>query len=124
VVPEGRGAFYPPTVVLDVQPGMAVFDEEAFGPVAAVVTAKDEAHGLELAGATVFGLGAAVFTRDRARGERIAKDELHAGACFVNAQVKSDQRMPFGGIGDSGYGRELGVYGIREFVNVKSVWVD
>lgn len=124
VVPDGRGAFYPPTVLLDVQPGMAVFDEEAFGPVAAVVTAKDEAQALELAGATVFGLGAAVFTRDRARGERIAKDELHAGACFVNAQVKSDQRMPFGGIRDSGYGRELGVFGIREFVNVKSVWVE
>jgi succinate-semialdehyde dehydrogenase/glutarate-semialdehyde dehydrogenase len=124
VVPDGRGAFYPPTVLLEVQPGMAVFDEEAFGPVAAVVTANDEAHALQLAGATVFGLGAAVFTRDRARGERIAKDELHAGACFVNAQVKSDQRLPFGGIRDSGYGRELGVFGIREFVNVKSVWIE
>jgi succinate-semialdehyde dehydrogenase/glutarate-semialdehyde dehydrogenase len=123
-VPEGRGAYYPPTVLLDVRPGMAVFDEEAFGPVAALVTASEEAHALELASATVFGLGAAVFTRDRARGEKIAKNELHAGACFVNAQVKSDPRLPFGGIGESGYGRELGVFGIREFVNVKSVWID
>ncbi|HVW28371.1 MAG TPA: NAD-dependent succinate-semialdehyde dehydrogenase [Polyangiaceae bacterium] len=123
-VPAGRGAFYPPTVLVDVQPGMAVFDEEAFGPVAALVAAEHEARALELASTTPFGLGAAVFTRDRARGERIAKEELFAGACFVNAQVKSDQRLPFGGIKDSGYGRELGVFGIREFVNVKSVWVE
>jgi succinate-semialdehyde dehydrogenase / glutarate-semialdehyde dehydrogenase len=123
-VPAGRGAFYPPTVLADVRPGMAVFDEEAFGPVAALVTANDEAHALDLASTTPFGLGAAVFTRDRARGEKIARDDLFAGACFVNAQVKSDQRLPFGGIKDSGYGRELGVFGIREFVNVKAIWVE
>jgi succinate-semialdehyde dehydrogenase/glutarate-semialdehyde dehydrogenase len=123
-VPEGRGAFYPPTVLVGAGPGMAAFDEESFGPVAALVAADDEREAVRLASATPFGLGAAVFTRDRDRGERIAKDDLLAGACFVNAQVRSDQRLPFGGIKDSGYGRELGSFGIREFVNVKSVWVD
>ncbi len=91
---------------------------------AALVAAASEEEALRLASATPFGLGAAVFTQDRARGERIAKNELQAGACFVNAQVRSDPRLPFGGIKDSGYGRELGSFGIREFVNVKSIWVE
>jgi succinate-semialdehyde dehydrogenase/glutarate-semialdehyde dehydrogenase len=123
-VPEGRGAFYPPTVLLDARPGMRAFDEETFGPVAAVAVADDEAAALALARATPFGLGAAVFTRDRAKGERLAREALVAGACFVNAQVKSDQRLPFGGVLASGHGRELGVFGIREFVNVKAVWIE
>ncbi|HEX3598279.1 MAG TPA: NAD-dependent succinate-semialdehyde dehydrogenase [Polyangiaceae bacterium] len=122
-VPAGPGAYYPPTVLLDVRPGYPVFDEETFGPVGAVVGAEDERDALKLAGTADFGLGAAVFTGDRTRGERIAREELFAGACFVNAQVKSDQRLPFGGIKDSGYGRELSSFGIREFVNVKSVWI-
>jgi succinate-semialdehyde dehydrogenase/glutarate-semialdehyde dehydrogenase len=124
VVPAGRGAFYPPTVLLRARPGMPAFDEETFGPVAAVAAAEGEADALRLAGLTPFGLGAAVFTRDRARGERIAANALSAGACFVNAQVRSDSRLPFGGIRDSGYGRELGSFGIHEFVNIKSVWID
>ncbi len=123
-MPGGRGAFYPPTVLLDVRPGMPAFDEETFGPLAAVVAAADESEALGLARSADFGLGAAVFTADRRRGESLAKDELFAGACFVNAQVKSDVRLPFGGIKSSGYGRELGSFGIREFVNVKSVWID
>jgi succinate-semialdehyde dehydrogenase/glutarate-semialdehyde dehydrogenase len=123
VVPAGPGAFYPPSVLSDVTPGMPAFDEELFGPVAAVVAAKDEKDAIRLANQTVFGLGAAVFTRDLARGERIARHELQAGSCFVNAFVRSDPRLPFGGIRESGYGRELGAFGIREFVNVKTVYV-
>jgi len=122
-VPAGSGAFYPPSVLADVRPGMPAFDEELFGPVAAVVAARDEEDAVRLANQTVFGLGAAVFTRDLARGERIARHELQAGACFVNAFVRSDPRLPFGGIKESGYGRELSAFGIREFVNVKTVFV-
>jgi len=122
-VPDGPGAFYPPSVLTGVAPGMPAFDEELFGPVAAVVAAKDETDAIRLANDTVFGLGAAVFTRDLERGERIARHELAAGSCFVNAFVKSDPRLPFGGIRESGYGRELGAFGIREFVNVKTVYV-
>jgi succinate-semialdehyde dehydrogenase/glutarate-semialdehyde dehydrogenase len=122
-VPDGPGAFYPPSVLVGVAPGMPAFDEELFGPVAAIVAARDEREAIRLANHTVFGLGAAVFTRDLARGERIARHELAAGSCFVNAFVKSDPRLPFGGIKESGYGRELGALGIREFVNVKTVYV-
>jgi succinate-semialdehyde dehydrogenase/glutarate-semialdehyde dehydrogenase len=120
---EGPGAFYPPSVLTDVAPGMPAFDEELFGPVAAVVPARDERDALRLANQSSFGLGAAVFTRDVARGERIARHELQAGSCFVNAFVRSDPRLPFGGVKESGYGRELGVFGLREFVNVKTVYV-
>lgn len=110
-------------MLTDVAPGQPAHDEELFGPVAAVLAAADEDEAIRLANASPFGLGAAVFTRDRARGEAIAADRLEAGACFVNAFVRSDPRLPFGGIKTSGYGRELGVWGIREFVNVKSVYV-
>ncbi len=119
----GLGAFYPPTVLADVQPGMPAYEEELFGPVAAIIAADDEADAVRIANDTSFGLGAAVFTRDVARGERIARDELEAGLCFVNAVVKSDPRLPFGGIKESGYGRELSSFGIREFVNIKTVYV-
>ena len=123
VRPDGPGAFYPPSVLVDVHPGMPAFDEELFGPVATITPARDEEDAVRLANQTVFGLGAAVFTRELARGERIARRELQAGSCFVNAFVKSDPRLPFGGIKESGYGRELGVFGIRELVNVKTVYV-
>ena len=122
-IPNGNGAFYPPTVLTDVRPGMAAFDEETFGPVAAIVSAEDELEAIRLANRSSFGLGAAVFTSDAARGERIASEELECGSCFVNGLVKSDPRLPFGGIKVSGYGRELSHYGIREFVNVKTVWI-
>jgi succinate-semialdehyde dehydrogenase/glutarate-semialdehyde dehydrogenase len=122
-IPGSAGAFYPPTVLADVEKGMAAFDEETFGPVAAIINARDEAQALELANDSSFGLGAAVFTRDRERGERIAKHDLEAGSCFVNALVKSDPRLPFGGIKESGYGRELSAFGIRELVNIKTVYV-
>jgi succinate-semialdehyde dehydrogenase/glutarate-semialdehyde dehydrogenase len=102
---------------------MTVYREETFGPVAAIIPAQDEAEAIRLANDSSFGLGAAVFTRDLERGERIATQELDAGCCFVNDFVRSDPRLPFGGIKDSGYGRELSAFGIREFVNIKTVWV-
>ena len=123
-IPDGPGAYYPPTVLTDVKKGMAAFDDESFGPVAAIVPARDEAEAIRLANDSMFGLGAAVFTRDRERGERIATEELEAGSCFVNALVRSDPRLPFGGVKESGYGRELSHYGMREFVNIKTVWVE
>ena len=122
-VPEGPGAFYPPTVLVNVSRGMPAYDEELFGPVAAVIKAFDERHAIEIANDTVFGLGAAVFTKDVKRGERIAAKELDAGCCFVNELVRSDPRLPFGGTKQSGYGRELSHFGIREFVNIKTVYV-
>jgi succinate-semialdehyde dehydrogenase/glutarate-semialdehyde dehydrogenase len=122
-IPEGKGAFYPPTVLTDVKPGMPAYHEELFGPVAAIIAVRDEAEAIRVANDSAFGLGAAVFTRDAVRGERIASDELEAGCCFVNAFVKSDPRLPFGGVKESGYGRELSHYGIKEFVNIKTVYV-
>jgi succinate-semialdehyde dehydrogenase/glutarate-semialdehyde dehydrogenase len=121
-LPPGRGAFYPPTVLADVPKGTPAYDEELFGPVAAIMGARDEADAVRIANDSSFGLGAAVFTRDRERGERVAA-QIEAGNCFVNASVKSDPRLPFGGVKESGYGRELGVFGIREFVNIKTVYV-
>jgi succinate-semialdehyde dehydrogenase/glutarate-semialdehyde dehydrogenase len=121
-VPAGRGAFYPPTLLSAVDKGMPAFDEETFGPVAAVIRAKDEADAIRLANDSEFGLGAALWTQDRTRAEQLAA-RIEAGAVFVNGLVKSDPRLPFGGIKRSGYGRELSEYGIREFVNIKSVWM-
>ena len=121
-IPAGEGAYYPPTVLGDVTRGMPAYDEETFGPVAAIIRAKDEDDAVRIANDTVFGLGSAVFTRDAARGERVAK-RLAAGSVFVNSAVASDPRLPFGGIKQSGYGRELGSYGIKEFVNVKTVYI-
>ena len=121
-LPKGRGAFYPPTVLVAVEPGMPAFDQETFGPVAAMIRAKDEADAIRIANASPYGLGAAVWTRDTQRGERVAR-EIEAGSVFVNGLVKSDPRLPFGGVKRSGYGRELSEYGLREFVNVKTVWV-
>ena len=121
-IPPGRGSFYPPTVLAEVRPGMPAYHEELFGPVASVLSARDEADAVRIANDSIFGLGAAVFTRDTARGERVAR-QLEAGCAFVNTLVASDPRMPFGGIKESGYGRELGTYGIKEFVNIKTVYV-
>jgi succinate-semialdehyde dehydrogenase/glutarate-semialdehyde dehydrogenase len=121
-IPPGRGAYYPPTVLADVKPGMPAYEEELFGPVAAVIAAPNEEAAVQIANDTPFGLGAAVFTNDTDRGERIARD-LAAGATFVNALVASDPRLPFGGIKESGHGRELGSYGIKEFVNIKTLYI-
>ncbi|HOC31729.1 MAG TPA: NAD-dependent succinate-semialdehyde dehydrogenase [Armatimonadota bacterium] len=121
-VPDGPGAYYPATVLADVRPGMPAYEEELFGPVASIIAATDEDDAVRIANDTWFGLGSAVFTRDLARGERVAR-RLEAGAAFVNGGVVSDPRLPFGGIKESGYGRELGAYGIKEFVNIKTVVV-
>ena len=118
---EGAGFFYEPTLLVDVAPGMPAYDEEIFGPVAAIIRAKDEADALRIANDSPFGLGAAVFTTDVKRGEEIATNELHAGVVAVNTAVGSDPRLPFGGINLSGYGRECAEEGIREFVNTKTV---
>ena len=123
VVPDNPGAYYPATVLGNVRPGMPAFDEELFGPVAAVIAAENEAEAIKLANQTPFGLGAAVFTSDIKKGEKIASEELEAGSCFVNDFVRSDPRLPFGGIKASGYGRELSSNGILEFVNFKTVYI-
>ena len=123
-IPKTPGAFYPITLLSNVNPGVVAFDEEIFGPVFAVIKAKDENHAIDLANDSPFGLGAAVFTKNINKGEEIAKNRLNAGLCFVNDFVKSDPRLPFGGIKQSGYGRELSIYGLMEFVNIKTIVVN
>lgn len=122
-VPDLTGAFYPVTLLTDVTESCPAFIEELFGPVAPVIVAEDEEDAIRLANQTVFGLGGAVFTRNTEKGEYIAKKRIQAGSCFVNAFVKSDPRLPFGGINESGYGRELSKQGIMEFLNIKTVYV-
>jgi len=122
-VPSGPGFFYPPTVLTDVRKGMPAYSEELFGPVATIIPVKNRAAAIKVANDTAYGLGAAIFSSDVARAERIAADELQAGACFVNAFVRSDPRLPFGGIKESGYGRELSRHGLLEFQNAKAVYV-
>jgi succinate-semialdehyde dehydrogenase/glutarate-semialdehyde dehydrogenase len=122
-IPKMEGAFYPVTILTDVEKGMPAYDEELFGPVAAIIPAKDEKEAIEIANDTIFGLGAAVFTSNIEKGKNIAAKLLDAGCCFVNDFVKSDPRLPFGGIKESGFGRELSHYGIKEFVNIKTVCI-
>ncbi|KQY12540.1 NAD-dependent succinate-semialdehyde dehydrogenase [Rhizobium sp. Root482] len=119
---EGDGFYYPPTVLDNVRPDMVAFCEETFGPVAAIIRVKDVDEAIRLANQTEFGLGSALWTKDLPRARKLA-GEIDAGAVFINGMVASDPRYPFGGIKRSGYGRELGVYGIREFVNIKTVWI-
>jgi acyl-CoA reductase-like NAD-dependent aldehyde dehydrogenase len=118
----GAGYFYEPTIVTEVVPGMPMFDEEVFGPAAAVVRAKDREHAIALANASSFGLGSSLWTRDVAAAETFAA-RIEAGAVFINGMVASDPRLPFGGVKKSGYGRELSAFGIHEFVNVQTVWI-
>jgi succinate-semialdehyde dehydrogenase / glutarate-semialdehyde dehydrogenase len=122
-IPAGEGALYPPTVLSDVKKGMPAYDEEMFGPVAAVISAKDESDAVRLANDSEFGLGGGVFTRELQHAETLASDAIEAGLVFVNAPVESNPLLPFGGIKDSGYGRELSSFGIHEFVNIKTVVV-
>lgn len=120
---KGRHAYYEPTVLSGVKKGMPAYSEEMFGPVAALLSARDIDQAVALANDTSFGLGAAVFTRNGSVGEEIARTKLQAGSCFVNSLVRSDARLPFGGIKQSGYGRELSSFGIQEFVNIKTVYI-
>jgi len=122
-VPEGVGAYYPATVLTNVSKGMPAYDDELFGPVAAIIAAEDEEDAIRIANDSIFGLGGAVFTRDVERGEEIAATRIEAGCCFVNEFVKSDPRLPFGGVKESGYGRELSHHGMHELVNIKTVYV-
>jgi succinate-semialdehyde dehydrogenase/glutarate-semialdehyde dehydrogenase len=122
-IPDRTGAWYPATVLSNVRPGQPAHDEEVFGPVAAIIAAADEADAIRIANASEFGLGSGVLTSDLDRGRRIAAEELESGLSFVNENVRSDPRAPFGGVKHSGYGRECSAYGIREFVNIKTVHV-
>ena len=117
-----RGAFYTPTVLADVTPDMPVFAEETFGPVAAIIRARDADEAIELANRTEYGLGANLWTRDTATAERLAR-RIESGQVFINGMVASDPRLPFGGVKHSGFGRELSAFGIREFVNIQTVWI-
>jgi acyl-CoA reductase-like NAD-dependent aldehyde dehydrogenase len=119
---ERPGNFYEPTVVANVTPGMPMFDAETFGPAAAVIRAENAEHAIELANRSSFGLGASVWTRDIRRGEQLAT-KLESGSAFINGMVASDPRLPFGGVKKSGYGRELGLIGVREFTNAQTVWI-
>lgn len=123
-IPPGQGFYYPPTLLTSVCKGMPAFDEELFGPVIAITHSATEAEAIQLANHSQYGLAAAVFTEDLVRGEAIAREEIEAGTCFVNALVASDPRVPFGGIKHSGFGRELSHEGILEFVNVKTVAIN
>lgn len=121
-IPDGPGFFYPVTLLTGVRPGMPAWDEEVFGPVAAVRVVDDEHAAVAAANDSRYGLGASLWTRDTGRARELAR-RIDAGCVFFNELVKSDPRVPFGGIKDSGYGRELGAHGLREFVNRKTVWV-
>ena len=122
-IPDGPGAYYPPTILTDVRKGMPAFDEETFGPVAAIIPVKNEAEAILAANDSELGLGGCVITRDLARGERIAAEMIDSGCVFVNEPVRSSPRLPFGGVKQSGFGRELSAYGTKEFVNIKTVCV-
>ncbi len=119
---EGKGFFYPPTIVSDVTTDMPVFREETFGPAAAIIRARDTEHAIELANDSEFGLGGNLWTRDVAHGQELAR-RIESGAVFINGMTASDPRLPFGGVKRSGYGRELSSFGIREFVNIQTVWI-
>jgi succinate-semialdehyde dehydrogenase/glutarate-semialdehyde dehydrogenase len=119
--PSGSGSFYPPTVLANTQPGMAVFNEETFGPAAAIAIAQDDTDAARLANATPFGLSVSIWTASKIRGVALAK-KITSGAAFINAMTASDARLPFGGTKKSGYGRELAAAGVREFTNIRTYW--
>ena len=117
-----NGAFYEPTILVNVEEGMPAFDDELFGPIASVIKAENESHAIELANNSEFGLGSSLWTSDMEKAQELAS-QIESGSVFINGMVKSDPRLPFGGIKKSGYGRELSSNGIHEFVNIKTVWI-
>jgi succinate-semialdehyde dehydrogenase/glutarate-semialdehyde dehydrogenase len=119
---SGKGFFYEPTVLTEVRPGMAAFDEETFGPVAAIIRAADAKEAITLANQSRYGLGASIWTKDIELAQSLAR-EIESGSVFINEIVKSDARLPFGGIKRSGWGRELSAFGIQEFVNIRTIWI-
>jgi succinate-semialdehyde dehydrogenase/glutarate-semialdehyde dehydrogenase len=119
---DGPGAFYEPTVLTNVKKGMPAYEEETFGPVSAIIPVKDTDEAIAVANDSEFGLGGSVWSRDLKKAESVAR-KIESGAVFVNGMTKSDPRLPFGGVKKSGYGRELSHYGIREFVNIKTIWI-
>ncbi len=121
--PGGKSAFYAPTLLTNVTKGMTAYEEEMFGPVGVIITAKDDADAIRIGADSVFGLGGAIFTQDKERGEQLARNHVESGACFVNMMLRSDPRLPFGGIKQSGYGRELSSFGQHEFTNIKTIVV-
>lgn len=122
-IPEGKGAFYPPTVLSKIKKGMPAYDEELFGPVAALIEAEDEADAIKIANDTIYGLGATIFSQDLEHAEKIAIEKIEAGCVFINEMVSSNPKLPFGGIKQSGYGRELSYYAVREFSNIKTILI-
>ncbi len=121
--PDRLGAYFNPTLLDNVTPGMPAFDEELFGPAAAIITAENEGHAIELANNSRYGLGSVIFSKDTERAKGIAQ-HINSGSVFINQLVKSHPKLPFGGVNLSGYGRELSTYGLKEFANIKTVWVD
>ena len=122
-IPKDKGAYYPTTVLTDVVKGMPANDEELFGPVAAIIVAKNEADAMRIANDNEYGLGGAIIGKNIAKAEKMAVEEMEAGSIFINDFVHSDQRLPFGGVKHSGYGREIGEFGIKEFVNIKTIYI-
>lgn len=122
-IPDGPGAYYPPTILTNVKKGMPAYEEELFGPVASIIAAKDEQDAIRIANDSIYGLAGGIISKNRARAEKLAAEYFEAGSCFINEFAHSDARLPFGGIKHSGYGREIGTFGIREFVNIKTVFI-
>jgi succinate-semialdehyde dehydrogenase/glutarate-semialdehyde dehydrogenase len=120
-IPEFEGAFYPPTLLTNVKKGMPAYNEELFGPVGVIIEARNEQHAIEIANESEYGLGSAIFSKNKKHAEHIGKQLIQAGNCFINTAVHSDPRLPFGGIKNSGYGRELSTFAMREFVNIKTI---
>jgi NAD-dependent aldehyde dehydrogenases len=122
-IPIGRGSYYPATVLGNVTPGMPAYHEELFGPVAALIKVRDDKEAIQIANDTSFGLGAAIFSANIGRARAMAENQLESGSCFINEFTSSDPRLPFGGVKESGIGRELSLYGILEFVNIKTIYI-
>lgn len=122
-IPKDKGAYYPTTVLTNVKPGMPAYNEELFGPVAAIIEAANEKDAMRIANDNEYGLGGAILGRNITKAEKLAVEDMEAGNVFINDFVHSDARLPFGGIKNSGYGREIGTFGIHEFVNIKTIYI-